>query len=92
MLSFPLPQIVPKPYDLLSYVEQNILKNAGNQQLLVATDFYRMKEKYCGSQWGPENVWSPIFFKISSFVLIRRKYIYTGLKQLDGEKKRLQSK
>ncbi len=67
MLSFPLPQIVPKPYDLLSYVEQNILKNAGNQQLLVATDSYRMERKILWKSVGTRkclvtNILQNIFF------------------------------
>jgi len=59
---FALPQVVPNLYKFL-YVSSQIVGPHWLPQY---------GEKNNGSQWGP-TVWLPIFFKISSFVIHRRK-------------------
>ncbi len=58
---------------LMLNIKEGILKNAGNQMVMVPTDFHSIFFFYNRSQWGPTTVW---FFKISSFVFnIRNKLI-----------------
>jgi len=56
------------------------------KQLMDPIDFHSIFFSYYGSQWGPSNVWLPTCFKISSFVLNRRKKLLQVLEQLEGEK------
>jgi len=57
---------------LLLNIKEDILKNVGNQTVDEPIDFHNRKNNTI-EVFGPSTVWLQIFFKISSFVFIRRK-------------------
>ncbi len=60
------------------------MKNVGNQMVDVANEFHGIFSPYYGSQWVPETVWLPAFFRISSFVLNRpKKLLLLGVEQFE---------
>jgi len=61
----------PVQYEFLSSAEHK--RRCGNQQLMDPIDFHMVIKINYGSQWGPSTVWLLTFFKISYFVLSRRK-------------------
>ncbi len=64
---------VPNLYEFFfCWTKYYILKNVGNQMLVVIDFHCIFFSPYHGSQRLPATVWLPIFFKISSFVLNRR--------------------
>ncbi len=81
LTSFTHPEVAPNLYDILKY-SMLITK-----QLLVAIDFHIMETNtnvYYGSQWLPDNVCFPTFFKISSFVFNKRKTLMRFGRLLTG--------
>lgn len=73
-------QIFFQNSDVVANIQEDILKNVGNQTVLNPINFHCM-DKNKTKQWksiGPKTVWLPSFFRTSSFMFQRRNIVMFG--------------
>ncbi len=68
---------------LLWNTKEDILQNAGNQNISGPIDFHSICLSIIWVSMGTKPVWLPIFFKIYNFVPKRKKY--ASLEWHEGE-------